>query len=218
MKRYSQNNEQEIILNYFNKHKPQYKTLLDVGALDGELFSNTKALMESDKEWKGVFVEPSSFCFTKLTKLYENEPRRVKMVNAAIVTEDLLKENTLLPFYDFPYSTVSSSAENHSKKYGYEERNEQGDIIKPYKVYVGQVGLKYVLETFGPFDFINIDVEGQSADLTLQEWFNPADYNCKLLCVEHDGKDSFIIDKFKKVGYTPIVVNSENVIVGLNEN
>jgi FkbM family methyltransferase len=217
MKQYSQNNEQQIILNYFANHKPHTKAMLDVGAFDGEIFSNTRALMQSDSGWTGVFAEPSSFCFAKLLKLYEQEPRRVKMLNAAVVSENKLQENSLLTFYDFPNSTVSSIAENHTKKYGYEEKNEAGDIIKPYKIYIGQIGLKYILETFGPFDFINIDVEGQSAELALQDWFNPRHYMCKLLCIEHDGKQDLIANKFAEFGYKTFGLNAENIIIGLNE-
>lgn len=213
MKRYSQNNEDEIIINYFNTHSVSNKTLLDIGAFDGEIFSNTKALMETDTQWKGVFVEPSSFCFSKLLAVYEKEPRRVKMINAAVVLENMLGKNTLLEFYDYPNSTVSSLQENHTQKYGYEEKNEFGDIIKPYRIHVGQIGLKEIVNTFGPFSFINLDVEGQSADLVLQDWFDPRLCDCKLLCVEHDNKYKDIANKLAKYDYQVISLNAENIIL-----
>ena len=211
MQKFSQNKEEEVILQYFEAKQLLNGKLLDIGAFDGQLFSNTRALMLKFPQWRGVFVEPSSFCFSKLAELYEQVPRRVELINAAIVVEDKLQKN-LLKFYDYPNSTVSSLLENHTKKYGYEEKNIDGDIIKPYKIFVGQVGLKELLETFGPFNFINIDVEGQSAELALQSWFNPAHYNCEVLCIEHDDKTNLLQEKFTLCGFKILDINNENII------
>jgi hypothetical protein len=71
------------------------------------------------------------------------------------------------------------------------------------------------LKTFGPFDFINIDVEGYSASLALQDWFNPIEYGCKLICVEQDGKYKELYDKFTKYGFVLLAINAENIIMGL---
>lgn len=211
---FSQNDEELIILQYFKNLHLLNGKLLDIGAFDGELFSNTRKLMLEFTEWSGVFVEPSSFSFSKLAALYENDPQRVTLVNAAVVEENKI-DTRLLKFYDYPNSTVSSLTENHTKKYGYEEKNIHGHITKPYKVYVGQIGLNEILTNFGPFDFINIDVEGQSADIVLQEWFNPFNYNCKLICVEHDKKEQLLIDKFTQIGYKIITCNTENIIASI---
>jgi hypothetical protein len=48
---YSQNKEEEVILNYFNGH---VGTFVDLGANDGITFSNTRALAE--RGWKGVLI------------------------------------------------------------------------------------------------------------------------------------------------------------------
>ena len=52
---YSQNNEEEIILQFFKGSATG--TFLDIGAYNPFKFSNTRALYE--KGFKGVFVEPS---------------------------------------------------------------------------------------------------------------------------------------------------------------
>jgi hypothetical protein len=49
--KYSQNNEQEIILNFFNGRIGRY---LDIGAFDGVSMSNTLALVELG--WQGTAI------------------------------------------------------------------------------------------------------------------------------------------------------------------
>ena len=61
MNKYSQNNEQEFILNYFNGYKG---TFLDLGAYDGIELSNTRALMELG--WLGMCFEPNPDIYLRL--------------------------------------------------------------------------------------------------------------------------------------------------------
>lgn len=203
MKNYSQNNEQEIILHHIQKVGMVSGKLLEIGAFDGELFSNTRAIMLEYPEWKGSFVEASSFPFTKLYELYKDQPNRVDLINLAVVCDDDLGKTPLLAFHESPMCTVSSSIPNHGEKYGYQTR----------PIWVGRTGMRDILETFGPFDFINIDVEGYSAKLALQNWFNPKDYGCKMICVEQDGMWKELQQKFSGHGYSTIAVNAENIIM-----
>ena len=203
MKKYSQNNEQEIVLNFLEKNNLTSGKLLDVGSFDGELFSNVRAVMEKYSEWSGVFVEPSSYCFTKLFDLYKSDPKRATLLNLAVVTENDMEESNILKFYDSPLSTVSSSIEGHTQKYGYND---------PREVYVGKISLNNVIEKFGPFDIISVDVEGYSAKLALQESFDPSKFNCKMLLIEHDGYFKELQRKFIPLGYSLVSLNGENVI------
>ena len=213
-KNYSQNNEQDIVLNYIEKKKLISGKLLEIGAFDGETFSNVRKLMLTYSEWKGVFVEPSSYCFSKLVDMYKLEPRRAELINLAVVTEDQLSASPILKFFESPMSACSSSVEGHTNRW-YAEKNSDGDSVNPRKIYVGKIGMKEVLETFGPFDFINIDVEGYSAALALQDWFDPRNYGCKIICVEQDGKHQELQQKFTNCGYYFLGLNSENLIMGL---
>ena len=214
MKNYSQNNEQEIILNYFENRNIFKGKFLEIGAFDGEAFSNVRGLMVKHQGWKGVFIEPSSYCFSKLVDLYKMEPRRAELINIAIVPENELDGSCLLTFYESPLSAVSSSVHGHVQKY-YSEVNTDGDSVNPRKVYVAKIGMKEILNKFGPFEMINIDVEGYSARLALQDWFNPQDYGCKLICIEQDGKWQELHAKFSSQGYTGLLLNGENLIMGI---
>ena len=195
-------------------------TLLDIGAYDGETFSNVKQLMTLYRDWKGVFIEPSSHCFVRLYESYKMEPKRAALINMAVVLEEELGTERLLEFYDSPMSAVSSSIQSwtcrgigdQNKEY-----NQDGDCVNPRKVLVGQIGMKEILQRFGPFDLINIDVEGYSAKLAMQEWFNPKDYGCSIICVEKDGMQDELLNKFIGQGYTLIGNSWENMIFGLEK-
>lgn len=212
MKNYSQNNEQQIILDYIQKTGMTQGKLLEIGAFDGETFSNTRAIMLQYPDWKGVFVEPSSFCFVKLYEMYKSQPSRAELVNLAVVCDDEVGNNPLLAFYESPMSASSSSVEGHNLQFGHNEKNEAGESINPRKIYVGKIGMKSVLDSFGLFDLINIDVEGYSAKLALQDWFNPNDYGCKILCIEMDGMWRELQQKFLGQGYGVLSTSPENII------
>jgi FkbM family methyltransferase len=213
-KSYSQNNEQEIILNYIERKQLASGKLLDIGAYDGETFSNVRYLMLKYPGWKGVFVEPSSYCFSKLVDMYKMEPRRAELINLAVVPETQLSRSPILKFFESPMSACSSSVEGHVQRW-VGEKNSDGDFVNPRKIYVGQIGMKEILDTFGPFELINIDVEGYSASLALQDWFYPNNYGCQLICIEQDGKYKELQQKFAASGYSMLGLNAENIIMGI---
>ena len=101
---YSQNKEDEIVLNYFGDF---VGVLLDIGANDGITLSNSRLLIE--RGWEADLVEPSPNAFAKLraATLEERtlvgdtfqttygETDRIGLYNFAIA-----KENGVIPFYE----------------------------------------------------------------------------------------------------------------------
>jgi hypothetical protein len=88
---YSQNNEEQIILNYLGDSTGHF---LDIGAFDGITFSNTYELVK--RGWTGVMVEASPRTFIKLQDNVEEYKNKLTLVNACIVTDD----EKLVDFYD----------------------------------------------------------------------------------------------------------------------
>ena len=205
MKNYSQNNEQEIILAYIKYKNLINGKLLEIGAFDGENFSNVKGILLTYPEWKATMVEPSSFCFSKLFEMYKEEENRIELINAAVVLENDLLNKTLLEFYESPLSAVSSSIKSNLDKFNFTSR----------KIYVPKIGMKEICEQFGQFQFISIDVEGYSAELALQDWFNTKAYGCMLIAIEPDNLQTKLQEKFTKLGYTVIGHTGDNIIFGL---
>jgi FkbM family methyltransferase len=191
--------------------------LLDIGAFDGETYSNTRAIMIKYPNWVGVFVEPSAYSFYKLFRLYQEEPSRAELVNIIIVEEDETNDSSFIEFYDTPTQSPSSSINISNVHRFVSKMDNNGVSIDPRKIFVGKIGLRELLKTFGGsnYDFINVDVEGNSAKMVLQEWFNPLDYGCKIICIEHDNQIQPLSEKFNNLGYNTIDYNGENLIFAL---
>jgi hypothetical protein len=169
MKNYSQNNEQTIILDYLVQNNIQTGNLLDIGAYDGETYSNTRAIMLEFPKWKGVFVEPSSYSFYKLFTIYQQEPSRAELINLLIVEEEQLSELVLTEFYDSPTQSPASSINISNVNKFVSKVDVNGISVDPRKIFVGKIGLKELFYKFNnySFEFINVDVEGNSAKLVL---------------------------------------------------
>lgn len=217
MKNYSQNNEQDIILEYLSNNNMESGKLLDLAAFDGETYSNTRAIMLKYPQWRGVFVEPSAYSFYKLFKLYQEEPERAELVNMIITEERLVNDDSFIEFYDTPTHSAASSVEISNVHRFISKVNSKGFSVDPRKIFVGKMGLRELLNNFNDsnFEFMNIDVEGNSAKMVLQEWFNPLDYGCKLICIEHDNYLQPLCTKFNSLGYRTIAFTGENLIFGI---
>jgi len=68
-KTYSQNNEQQVILDYFGEH--YIGTFLDLGCNDGATFSNTRAL--GLRGWSGTLVDASEKAINIAKSVYKDK-------------------------------------------------------------------------------------------------------------------------------------------------
>src|SRR3990167_9754252 len=80
---YSQKKEDNLIWNYFKDKPPG--NLLDIGANDGRLFSNSLWLIEHG--WGGVMVEPSPKAFEKLKENHGSN-EKLYLIKCAITNHD----------------------------------------------------------------------------------------------------------------------------------
>jgi FkbM family methyltransferase len=175
MTRYSQNDEQDIILKHF---EGKVGRLLDIGAYDGITFSNTRALLFNG--WSGVLVEPNPFNFVKLVSNCQVfDPAKVVTVAAALgVTLGLWK---LAVEKDLQRGWASSIEERCSKRL----LSAKSDLIYVTSVCWDDLLLKFGAHDFCPYDFINIDAEGMDMMLLVNapSWV----FATSLICIEpHD--------------------------------
>lgn len=190
MQDYSQHSEQEVILKYF---EGRTGNLLDIGANDGQTFSNSLALIQCG--WQGDLVEPSHEAFRRLCDLHvwrEN----VYLHNVAIwdrnAEVDFFESGSLLNGKD--YALVSSLKETETERWKTVTKPEHKVIsYKTKKVHA------ITWETFmqhsycKTFDFITIDVEGCELDILKQ--MDLVKLGCKMICVEYNGKNQEEFDK-----------------------
>ena len=194
---YSQNNEEQIILDLF---KDEVGTFLDIGACDGKLCSNTLALVE--RGWSGVLVEPSPEAFQAL---YERHGQNSKLllVNAAIGTHSHLTQ-----FWD-SWKTEPG--------YGTTEPGNRdrwtGLVGKWQRFLISVLPFSELLASFEgqPFDFVSIDTEGTSPQLF--QILLASGQKPKAICVEHDGWFQQCVEAAAASGYREVLRNAENLIL-----
>ena len=191
---YSQNNEENLIAQVFDGKTDG--RFLDIGAYDAKLLSNTRALYE--RGWSGVMVEPSPGPMTTLLKEYGNDPRIILVMAAVTKCADLVRMHAT----DDAISTSSEVALKIWQDGGY----------KFYGSFLAQsITLELLLHHFDVnFDFIDIDVEGGSADLFLAALMFPL--RPRLYCVEHDHRHAELVHIAAKKGYRELARNGENCL------
>ena len=195
--RYSQNNEQDIILQYFGSRKGFF---LDIGANDGQTLSNTYALQL--QEWKGVLIEPSEEAFNRIKVRYG-----VQKFNVAIGTEDghctFHEMGNHLNAGDV--SLLSTIKKTELKRWPGVEFKERMTEVWTYKTLLKHSPFKF-------FDFISIDAEGVDYEILEQIDLKYTD----MVCIEHNSNpDLFQLIKeyCNKAGLTKKLLNNlENVI------
>jgi FkbM family methyltransferase len=191
---YSQNNEEEIILPYFDALKIKKGKFLDIGAYDGKTFSNTYAL--ALKGWCGVELEPSPTLFPALKENLKDFD--IQLINKAIG----LKDAWGVEFYDCA-DAVSTFDENHMKLWStkIDYQKTKVDIISVNTLFKDEVD----------HDFINLDVEGLNWEIYKELPFDRLT-NLKMICVEHNNKIDEMYALIKPFGFEISLINGENVI------
>jgi FkbM family methyltransferase len=163
----SQYGEHTTILDYF---KGKVGRFLDIGAFDGFTFSNTQYL--ADLGWSGVCVEPSPISFRWLMHNYQRN-RSVALVNAAIGERPSVSKfwvNT--KDVDSP-EAMSTFEDSHRSKFPHLHFSE---------MWAPMITWELLLEAHpGPYDFVNIDVEGMNERVLALMPLRPS-----MVCVEAD--------------------------------
>lgn len=198
---YTQNKEEEVILNYFKDH---VGTFISLGENDGITFSNVRALAE--RGWTGVMVEPDPEAFARLERLYEGH-KGLYTYNYAISDKNgkgfLQKSDSLLKNGD----TGLVSTFNPS-----EMTRFRGAVnYTPTEVQIYTWGTARNRWAIRSFDFISIDIEGDelrvlpSIDLS----------ETKLICIEFNGREDLKTQYEQYLeGFKLLYTSAENLIYG----
>lgn len=197
MEKYSQNDEQSYILNYFNNNGEGIK-YIEIGGFHPFTFSNTRALYELGAS--GVIVEPSPICMKQFINEYSNEPR-IKLVQAAITNQD-----GSIEFHDTNGDAIGTT------NYAHKEKWERGAGVKYDRIIVPAMSMiKFIDENGADVDFLSLDTEGTNLEL-----FNLLPDNflnrLKMICIEHDGKNNEMMQRLSNFGFKQIMLNAENLI------
>lgn len=198
----SQNNEAEIIINYF---KDFTGTLLDIGANDGQTFSNSYDLIE--RGWSAHLLEPGE-TFALLQDLYKDNPN-VKCHNIGIA-----EKSGVIPFYQSGAHVQGGQDRGLVSTAIDQERRKWKDV--EFSASIAEF-LSFddfcTLNNAYYFDFISIDCEGMDAAILTQ--INLQETGCKCLCVEWNSQSEtahFFSSYCSMFGLTELSRNAENII------
>jgi FkbM family methyltransferase len=191
---YSQNNEEQIILEQFGNTVGRF---YDIGAWNGVKFSNTYALLE--RGWSGVLVEPEPASFLALQSNLKTFGDKARLVNTAITPAACLS-----PFWDSGGDAVSTLSTAHRDKW-------QPHLAPMRQYWIKTATMAELFDAFGPAEFISLDTEGTNWELF--KALPLAMSELKLVCVEHDGKAAEMQSHAAQWGWLAIHQTAENLIL-----
>ena len=208
--KYSQHDEDTIILSLLEKEGKQFNgVILDVGANDGIMYSNSRMFIE-DYNWKGVLIEPTKDCVDKLNELYKNNPN-IEIFDVAIDNEEGEKEIHLGTLSGEGINQISTL--NDADKLFWETNRKvkyKSEIIKTTTI-------KKVLEksSYKTFDIVSIDTEGNDL-IVLSQLVNENIYPTFIIFEHNDNRD-FLRNAMNLLNgkYETIFRNTINVILKL---
>ena len=161
----SQDEEDEELLYVYGFDQICGGTYLEMGGLDGKLFSNSY-LFHKALDWKGVLVEASP---THYAKMIKNRPNEIANVNAGICGEEKDLHWVNVEGRVAVGGFLEFAAETFQQQFWAKKDIENAKVIKCRT-------LKNVLkETVGDhfhFDFFSLDVEGAEYDALMSIDFN----------------------------------------------
>jgi len=204
---YSQNKEEEILLNYFSNGAG---TLLSIGENDGKSLSNSLALIENG--WSAVLVEPAPQPFSSLCALHFHRDN-VYCLNVAV--SDFIGE---ADFYDSgthlnkgDYSLLSSLKKSEIEKW------KSTTAFRKIKVDVVNFKTMLNLSPYKIFDFVTVDAEGN--DLCILKQMDLKKLKCRCICIEYNGDENIlneIISYCSRYGLKKeLLRNAENIILAI---
>jgi hypothetical protein len=169
---------------------------LEIGSFCPFIFSNTRFLV--DRGWGGCYVDGCSFAIGRFIQEYKDNDK-IKIVQALIGDAD-----RFIKFYNSITDAISSTDINHADKW----KKSGSQFREVYTVMISMNTLQTILPPV--IDFINIDVEGQSAYLSTL--INYDQLQTKVVCIEHDNSIDMINSYMSKFNFTVHYTNATNII------
>jgi FkbM family methyltransferase len=185
---YSQYGEERILYNFFKNKINGF--LVDVGAMDGITYSNSRFLIEKFN-WNGILVEPHPEYVQKLKLLYLGND------NIIIKPYACLDKETTIDFYQYS-DGVDACVSTISEDFKNRVIIAHGDKFKKNILKVETKTLKSIIEN-NKVDFLSIDCEGVDMEV-----LNSNDWNVSrpsLICVEHSMELDILYDFMNSINY-----------------
>lgn len=205
---YSQAGEDQFIYENYIKNKKLTNSYLEMGALDGVKYSNTK-FFEDHLGWSGILIEPNPISY-ELLKI--NRPKNILFDT---LISDSKERVDFIYFENINLAAVSGVCETMSKgnlKNFYESddkwiKNQRDVSLK--KIEKETVSLDEVIKQSGlsEIGFFTLDVEGHELNVLKSFSF---DIEVSLFLIECNHNDKIISEIMIRNGYTFTTTVSHN--------
>ena len=162
---YSQE-EEDIFLNENIFKNKKNGTYIELGALDGILYSNTK-FFEDTLNWKGILIEPHPDKF-KILQL--NRPNNYLFNNLVSCHKEPLEFRYFVNEHAAVSGVENTLSQHHFDTY-FESNNEWVKSLSQNKIYIKPTSLTEIVRStnFTHIDLLSLDVEGHEYEV-LKSW------------------------------------------------
>jgi FkbM family methyltransferase len=204
MKNYSQNAEQEAIIDFFRGSL--VGNFLDIGAYHPTNLSNTRCLREMG--WGGVFVEPNPALIPAFEEAY-GDNASIQLLPVCVGAENKEVEFLVASGGDIMWGDAVSTLDP-----AWTPRWEKAGVkFEPIKRDLVTVPELLKRCQYDKFEFISIDTEGNVLEILDQ--INPRELGTRLMCVEWNRQDFDNFDAyFKRYKFREYYRSAENLIYG----
>lgn len=201
MDNFSQNSEQQHILNYFGDF---VGTFLDLGCNDCKTFSNTHAL--ALRGWKGFLVDPSPQAMAKCKELY-NGHKNFFYYEMAISKHNgkaiLNESGPLCSAADVGLVSTFHPSEMERFKRTVSYTPIEVKTFR-WKTFINRLTVK-------EFDFISLDCEGDELNILPHMDLSKT----RMVCIEWNSKPELKTEYEKYLdGFTLLYTSAENLLYG----
>lgn len=198
---YSQNKEEQYILEYFGDF---VGTFADIGCNDCLTFSNTRAL--ALKGWRGIFIDPSPKAMQRCKTLY-NGYKGYYFYEVALSAHNgkaILNESGPL-CTPTDVGLVSTFHDREMDRFKRTVKYEPMEVKTfRWKTFYNRLKVKH-------FDFVSIDAEGDDLEILSQMDLS----GVKAICLEWNGKEQLKKDfEYYLHGFRLLYTSGENLLYG----
>jgi FkbM family methyltransferase len=158
--------EEDVFLNqtiFKNKRNGVY---IELGALDGVLYSNTK-FYEDSLNWKGILIEPHP---EKFKLLQTNRPNNFLFNNLVSCHKEPLEFRYFVDCHAAVSGVENTLSQHHFDTY-FESTNEWNKSLPQNKIFITPISLTDIVKStqITHVDLLSLDVEGHEYEV-LQSW------------------------------------------------
>ena len=162
---FSQNYE-DIFLNQNIFKNKQNGVYIELGALDGVLYSNTK-FFEDSLNWKGILIEPHP---EKFKLLQQNRPNNFLFNSLVSCHKEPLEYRYFVDCHAAVSGVENTLSQHHFDTY-FESNNEWNKTLPQNKIFIKPISLSEIVKStkLTHIDLLSLDVEGHEYEV-LQSW------------------------------------------------